>query len=273
MNSTQHGFAEINGASLYYEVAGAGRPFVMLHGHLLDCRQWDDQFAVFAATHRVVRYDARGFGQSSLPPAPFSYADDLFGLMQFLGLQSAHLMGCSGGGGTCLDFALQHPAMADALILVDSNLDGYRLSDKGPPPLPLLAYFEARQRGDLEQAVELSLVAFTDGPRRKPGQVNPVARERMRAMSAALFPRPPVPEAVPHGLQPPALDWLGEIRAPTLAITGAEDNAMLHDIAAIFAARIPGAKSVVIPDAGHHPNLEHPELFNETVAKFLAEIE
>jgi 3-oxoadipate enol-lactonase len=266
MTPTHQGFAEINGASLYYQTAGAGRPFVMLHSHLLDCRQWDDQFAAFAATHQVVRYDARGYGQSSLPPAPFSHAEDLYQLLRFLGVEHAILMGCSGGGGICLDFALLHPAMADALILVASNVDGYQPS--GPIPPRLLELAQARQRGDLQATLELSLQVFTDGPR-QPGQVNPIARERTRVMSAALFARPPVPEAEPHSLTPPALERLSEITAPTLAITGADDNPMLHDIAAIFAARIPGAKSVLIPDAGHHPNLEHPELFNQIVTMFL----
>ncbi len=271
MNGAGHGFAEINGASLYYEAAGSGPALVMLHGHLLDCRQWDDQFAAFAATHRAVRYDARGFGQSSLPPASFSHADDLYQLLTFLGVEHAVLMGCSGGGGICLDFALLHPDMVDGLILVASSLDGYPLT--GPVPPRLLAYFQARQRGDLAAALELSLQVFTDGPRRAPGQVSPIARERTRVMTAAFLARPSVPEAVPQGLTPPAIERLGEIRAPTLAIVGGEDNEMLHDIAAIFVARIPGARSVVIPDAGHHPNLEHPELFNQIVGKFLGDIQ
>ena len=269
MSQKQQGFAEANGASLYYEMAGAGRPLVMLHGHLVDHRQWDDQFAAFTTAYQVVRYDARGFGGSTLPPAPFSHADDLFQLMRFLGLEQAALMGCSGGGGICLDFALQHPGMVEALVLVASNVDGYQPS--GPIPPRLLAYFQARQSGDRDQAVELSLQAFTDG-RRESGQVNAMARERTRLMTAALLARPAVPEAVPQGLQPPALERLSEIRAPTLAIVGANDDAMLHDIAAVFVARIPGAQSVVIPDAGHHPNLEHPELFNQIVRTFLAGI-
>ena len=60
MSNTEHvqtGFAEINGTTLYYEVAGEGHPFVLEHGHLLDRRSWDDQFAVFAERYRVVRYD------------------------------------------------------------------------------------------------------------------------------------------------------------------------------------------------------------------------
>jgi 3-oxoadipate enol-lactonase len=271
MNASRQGFAEINGASLYYETAGAGVPLVMLHGHLVDSRQWDDQFAAFGATRTVVRYDARGYGQSSLPPAAFSHAADLHALLEFLGLEHVVLMGCSGGGGACIDFTLQHPDMADALILVGSGLGGYQPS--GPMPPQMLAYGQALQSGDLEQALELSLQIFTDGLRRQPEQVDPLVRARTRVMTAALFARPPVPEAMPHGLTPPAIERLGEIHEPTLAIVGGEDDPMLHDIATIFAARIPGAKSVVIPDAGHHPNLEHPELFNQIVAQFLSEIE
>src|SRR2546421_12366832 len=51
----QTGFAEINGTTLYYEVAGAGHPFVLVHGHLLDRRSWDEQFAIFAQRYRVIR--------------------------------------------------------------------------------------------------------------------------------------------------------------------------------------------------------------------------
>jgi 3-oxoadipate enol-lactonase len=270
MSPTHQGFAEINGASLYYETAGAGQPFVMLHGHLLNNHQWDDQFAAFKDTYQVLRYDARGFGQSSLPPVPFSHAADLQRLLEFLELEHLVLMGCSGGGGACIDFTLEHPGMVDALILVGSSLGGYQPS--GPMPPKMMAYGQALQSGDLEQALELSLQIFTDGPGRQPGQVNPVARERTRALSGAQFARPLIPDAVPQDLQPPAIERLGEIHAPTLDITGAEDDPMLHDIAAIFAARIPGAKSVVIPDAGHHPNLEHPELFNQIVSTFLSEV-
>jgi 3-oxoadipate enol-lactonase len=269
MPPSRQGFAEINGASLYYEIAGAGQPFIMLHGHLVDSRQWDDQFAAFSANHLVVRYDERGFGQSSLPPAAFSHVDDLFKLMQFLGLPHAILMGCSNGGSICLDFSLQHPDMVDGLILVDSSLGGYQPS--GPMPPKVLAFVQARQRGEVAAAVELALEVSTDGARRKPQQVNPVARERARVMSADLFARPAVPQAVSVELMPPTLERLGEIHVPTLAITGAEDDPMFRDIAGIIAARIPGAQTVVIADAGHHPNLERPELFNEIVAKFLSE--
>jgi 3-oxoadipate enol-lactonase len=263
-----HGFAEINGASLFYEMAGAGDPLVMLHGHLVDSGQWDEQFAALSAAHTVVRYDARGYGQSSQPTAEFSHPADLLALLAFLNLDRAALMGCSGGGAACVEFALLNPGRVTALILVGSGLGGYQLS--GPPPPQVLAYSQALQRGDLEQAIELSLALFTDGPRRRPEQVNQQAREHTRRMTAGMFARPLDGQRLATGLTPPAIERLGEIHAPTLVITGAEDNPIIHDIAALLLARIPGAKSVTIPDAGHHPNLEHPALFNQIVEQFLA---
>jgi pimeloyl-ACP methyl ester carboxylesterase len=264
--STANGFAEVNGARLYYEIAGAGDSLVMLHGHLIDSGQWDDQFEVFARHYRVVRYDARGFGRSSKPADPFAYYQDLYAILAFLGIKQAYLMGCSGGGATILDFALAYPKMTSALILVGAGIGGYQFTGE-PPPL-VLAMREARERGDLARAVELALQLWTDGSNRKPEQVNPAARERTRAMTAQLFARPDV-EAPENPLEPPAISRLAEIRVPTLAIVGDKDVLPIQEIADMIAAQVPGARKAVIPDAGHHPNMEHPALFNQIVLEFL----
>src|SRR5215831_10211398 len=94
----ESGFATVNGASLYYEVAGTGRSLVLLHGGLVDCRMWDDQFSEFAEHYRVVRFDMRGHGKSDFPEAPYSLSDDVYGLLQFLGIEKTVLMGQSLGG-------------------------------------------------------------------------------------------------------------------------------------------------------------------------------
>src|SRR5256884_5657899 len=127
----QTGFAKINGTTLYYEVAGTGHPFVLAHGHLLDRRSWDDQFAVFAQRYRVIRYDQRGFGDSGLIAKGESYSDrqDLYELMKFLGIECAYLMGVSGGGALAIDFTLEHPEMVDALIPVTAGVSGFRLPE------------------------------------------------------------------------------------------------------------------------------------------------
>ena len=266
--STEQGFAEVNGARLYYEVAGEGQPLVMLHGHLIDSGQWDEQFAVFARRYRVVRYDARGFGQSSKPPDPFAHHEDLRAILAFFGIERAYLIGCSGGGAAIIDFALAYPEQAGALVLVGAGLAGYQWTEV--PPLALVLR-EAHERGDIDGAVELSLQLWTDGTDRTPEQVNPAAREKIRAMSARLFARPEV-DAPINQLEPPAIARLAEIRASALAIVGDRDVPPILEIADMIAAQVAGARKVVIPDAGHHPNMEHPELFNQVVLDFLGEL-
>src|SRR3712207_6073571 len=88
---------------------------------------WDDQVPAFAARHRVVRYDLRGFGASS-PPAlgePYTHADDLSALLTHLGIARATVVGLSMGGWVAQDFALAHPAALRALVLVDSYVRRY----------------------------------------------------------------------------------------------------------------------------------------------------
>ena len=163
MSNTQHvqtGFAELNGTTLYYEVAGAGHPFVLVHGHLLDRRSWDDQFAVFAGRYRVIRYDQRGFGDSGLITKGESYSDrqDLYALMKFLGIERAYLMGVSGGGALAIDFTLEHPEMVDALIPVTAGVSGFRPTeeDKQKHPDVVRMYTslnEAFERHDIARAV------------------------------------------------------------------------------------------------------------------------
>ena len=64
----QHrGLAAANDTCLHYEVSGAGDPLVLIRGHALDTRMWDDQFAAFGRQYRVIRYDMRGYGRSALP--------------------------------------------------------------------------------------------------------------------------------------------------------------------------------------------------------------
>ncbi len=267
MSNSQSGFAPINGAQLYYEVAGSGQPLVMLHSHLVDSGQWDEQFVYFAATHQVIRYDARGFGQSDLPPEPFAHHQDLYSLLIHLGIDHAHLMGCSGGGMTILDFALAYPQMVGKLVLVATAVSAYRPTT--PPPPIMLAMNAARAEGQIERAVELSVQALTDGPRRSPEQVDATVRERTRAMSTQLFARPPVPDAEPQWPDLPAAR-LSTITAPTLVIIGAEDQPPLHEISDMVIKQISHVQKVIIPNAGHHPNMEQPALFNRAVEPFLA---
>ena len=119
------GFVEINGTQLYYEMMGTGHPLVLLHGGYMDRRMWDDQFAAFADSYQVIRYDIRGFGKTELPQVPYADRQDLYELLQFLGIKKTYLLGLSLGGEIAIDLTLEHPEMVDALILVGSPIPGY----------------------------------------------------------------------------------------------------------------------------------------------------
>ena len=263
------GFVEVNGARLWSETAGSGPALVMLHGHLIDSGQWDSQFVEFAQAFRVVRYDARGFGRSDKPAAPFAFHEDLRAVLASLDIPPALLMGCSGGGATVIDMALAYPDSVVGLVLVGSAVSGYAFS--GPQPPKIVAMREARERGDIDDAVELGLQLWTDGERRRLQQVDPVVREHTRPMMTRQLSRPTVAAEV-RTLDPPAISRLAEIRVPTLVVVGADDSPPIHDIAELLTGQITGARKVVIPDTGHHPNMEHPAAFNEMVLSFLKSI-
>jgi 3-oxoadipate enol-lactonase len=106
IESGQSGIAAVNGARLYYEVAGDGPAVVLLHAGIADSRMWDEQFDELARRYRMIRYDARGFGRSDLPAGPFAPHDDLRGLLQILGVERAALVGLSMGGATAIDFTI-----------------------------------------------------------------------------------------------------------------------------------------------------------------------
>ena len=103
------GTAEVNGTQIYYEIRGKGHPLVLVHGGLMDRRMWDDQFEFFARDYKVIRYDVRGHGRSAVPSEPFSHTHDLYGLLNYLNIESTYLIGLSMGGAIAIDFVLEHP--------------------------------------------------------------------------------------------------------------------------------------------------------------------
>ncbi len=264
LKNFQTGKAHFDGADLYYEVAGEGPALVLAHAGFVDRRMWDDQFPIFAQHYRVVRYDRRGFGNSQLTPGPFSHRRDLYQLLKFLDIERAHLLGCSAGGAAIVDFALEHPEMAASLTLVDSALGGYRF--QGDMPKPLQDLGAAIQANDLDKAAELAVRLWIDGPHRTPDQVDARIRERGREMARTALPNAFVME---EPLQPPAIERLHEIAAPTLVIIGDLDDASIATIGDLMTTRIVGARKVIISGAAHLPNMDKPEEFNREVLAFL----
>lgn len=260
------GLARINGAQLYYEIAGQGRPMLLLHGGLADSRMWDDQFNVFARRYRVIRLDLRGFGRSTPAEGPYALHDDLHDLLQELRAAPAIVVGVSFGGEVAIDLALAYPETVMALILVSSALGGTQFTEETMARLS--AADDAAEAGDLPLAVELENQLWIDGRDRAPEEIAAGVRERTRVMNLSNW-NIDNEKGEPEKLDPPAAERLGEIRIPTLIITGDRDVPDILTIADTLQRGISEAESVVIPDTAHHLTMEKPAEFNRLVLDWL----
>jgi len=260
------GYAEFGQSKLYYEVAGKGEPTViLLHGGMLDHTMWDEQFELLAETHRVVRYDASAHGRSALPPEAYWDHADLRGLMDYLEIPRAVLVGLSMGGRVAIDMALEEPDRVQAVVAVSSGLGGYRfVSDYHIANRNTM--IAAWKSGDFDGVVEAFQRDWTDGPARNPEDVDPKVREMVRAMARNTV------ESVMEGrsLQTPAIERLDELDVPMLVVVGELDMPGIHEIADLLVESNPNANRVVVQDAAHMVNLEQPEEFNRLLLGYLA---
>lgn len=260
----------INGAEIYYELAGDGPPVVLLHAGIADRRMWELQFEAFAnatgggSRHTVLRYDQRGYGRTAPTPGAFSQREDLRGLLDALGIERASLVGCSMGSRAALDFALRYPDRVDRLVLVSPSVNGFDYTGR---PSPLWAEIEAAEMdGDQARVNELEIQMWVAGPRRAPEQVAPWVRELALEMNAIALANEGI------GQEQPAQSVEGrlhKLRPPTLVVVGEEDTPWTRATAGWLMRYLDSARRIDLPDAGHLPNMEQPEAFNAAVLSFL----
>jgi pimeloyl-ACP methyl ester carboxylesterase len=252
---------ELNGTRLFVQEAGVGPAIILVHGFTLDLRMWDDEFQALADSFRVVRYDLRGFGRSTLPGTEaYSHADDLLALLDHLRIRRAFLMGLSMGGRVVVDFSLLHPERVSGIIAVDAVLAGYKFVEWNTAPVA-----QAAKDKGLAAAREAWLgdALFTTANARP--QVAARLRTMVQDYSGWHWEHPNPWTA----LQPPTLERLGEIRAPTLVIVGQQDLPDFQRMADLLAQGIRGAQHVRLAGAGHMSNMEEPAAFLSAVRSFL----
>jgi len=258
------GFAEINGGRIYYETAGAGHPLVLIHGGQMDRRMWDEQFALFSKSYRVIRYDLRGFGKSPASTNVYADEEDLAALLKYLHVEKAYVVGLSLGGRVAIDFALTHADMLDAIVPVAPGLSGFHFSSD---PTDMDSW-RAAQAGDWEKVTEYWLKNAYMAPAMENPKIAPRLHELALENAHENLDNP----VLDSTLNPPAIDRLPDVKTPTLIIVGNRDVSDIHEICGLLYARIPGAKEIVIQGSGHIVNMEQPEQFNQAVLNFLASV-
>ncbi len=255
--------ATVNSTQLSYEVKGQGHPLVFIHGGVISSSEWNEQFAPFAERYQTIRYDVRGFGKSAPRTVPYSNVEDLYQLLRFLKVGKTYLVGGSMGGAIAVDFALEHPEMVDALVLVGPALGGWPYS---------LAF---AQRG-----YQIILATVAEGPAKGadlwldsyliPAPQNPEARQQFRQLFIADFHGFLAPWYLARPLNPPTLQRLSELHVPTLIITGELEDPENLAVADTLATKVGGARKITVSQAGHIVAMEKPAEFNRIVLDFLS---
>jgi pimeloyl-ACP methyl ester carboxylesterase len=261
---TGHGFAPVNGTRLYYEVRGRGKPLVLIHGGQLDSRMWDDQFELFAKHFRVLRYDVRGYGGSPRGERPYSDAEDLAALLDYVGMPKAHLVGLSLGGRIALDFALPRPQRVHSLILSGPGLAGFDTTFTEEDAQMFAIITAARDEGP-DKATELWL----KNPYMAPAMEHARLASRLRLLSRENAHNWLANPFLQRSPRPLAAKRLADVKAPTLLLIGGRDTKRAKEVVVFLVKGVAGSKKVEIPKAGHLLNMEDPESFNTAVLDFL----
>lgn len=243
--------------SIRYQVTGSAGPALLLsHGFGATSAMFAGNVADLAATHRVVTWDLRGHGSSDYPADPESYSGanalaDMAALLAELRLDRAVLGGHSLGGYLSLQFTVTHPDRVAGLVLIDTG-PGFR-NDAARDEWNRQAHRTA------DRLADRGLAGLGGSPELHGGE----HRDATGLINAARY---TLTQQDAH-----VIDGLPQIAVPTLVVVGADDKPFLG-AADYMTAKIPGARKVVIPAAGHAPNVSQPEIFNAEVSRFLSEL-
>jgi pimeloyl-ACP methyl ester carboxylesterase len=253
----KEGIAQLADTRLWFrDTGGTGEPIVLLHPASGSALIWGYQQGAFAkAGYRVIAYSRRGYyGSAPVDRAkPGTGAEDLHGLVEFLGLGKFHAVASAAGGSVASDYAFSHPERLLSLT-VSSNQFGVVDGDiaaAGKRIRPMIwdeIPVEFREVGPSYHAVNPEGFRLWVELERKSGLVDTFRQPLKNRITDAM---------------------LATLAVPTLVISGAADLATPPSIGRMIAAKIPNAELVVAPEAGHSVYWEQPEVFNRAVLAFI----
>ncbi len=244
--AVKSGFAPVNGISMYYAIYGSGDPVLLIHGGLSSSNYWVHQVMVLAKSHKVIVADSRGHGRSTRTDEPMSYdlmAADYVALLDYLRIERTALVGWSDGGIICIAIAMTHPERLSKLFAHAANVtvDGLK------PETPIIA--------TPSSAVTPTPISY---------ESSSIELSEKVAFAADI-----------HRMWYSEPNWtskqLEQIHVPTAIVIGDHDEAIRFEHTEYMASVIPGAKLIVLKNAGHLAPLQHPEAYSKAILDFLSE--
>lgn len=260
--------AESGKARLAYDVTGAGEPVLLIHAGVTDRRSWLHLVPLLERDHQVVTFDQRGYGETTYEPESWSLVDDAIAVLDAAGVERAAVVGCSVGGGAALDLALEHPDRVSKLVLIAASASGAPWFEEYEGAVGELVdkTDAAEESGDTEEANRLLAWVWLDGPGSPEGRVGGAARELFLEMNGANL---RAEEPGERRRYEPVWDRLGEIKVPTLVMSGELDLPDQLPVDQGMAERIPDARLLVLPGVAHLPHLENDETCLAAITDFL----
>jgi pimeloyl-ACP methyl ester carboxylesterase len=256
-------FLDRDGVKIYYEVHGShGPPLLLTHGYSSTSSMWQAQIQTLSQHHTLILWDMRGHGQSDYPTNPSAYSEALtIGDMAALldtatGASSnrrAIVGGLSLGGYMSLAFYRVHPHRVSALLIIDTG-PGFK-KDAARESWNKTA----RDAGDRLERDGLAALQSASPERSRANHRD--ASGLARAERGMLTQR-----------DARVIESLSAIKVPALVVVGADDKPFLA-ASDYMAAKIPGARKVVVPAAGHAVNIDQPQAFLDAVLPFLNGLE
>jgi 3-oxoadipate enol-lactonase len=256
--------------SLFVERAGGGRPLLLIHGFPFSHRMWQPQLETLSRSSMVIAPDLRGHGQSPPTPGPYSMdmlADDCAGVLKKLEIpQPAVICGLSMGGYVSFAFIRRHPQLVAGLILVATRAGADTEEGRNNRE-------NAAQKVKMEgiQPVIDSMLPIVMSPKTYQERAGLV--QQVEGIMAQTSPEGMVSALMGMKSRPDSMPTLEKIAVPTMVLHGADDQIIPTSEAEVMHAAVKGSDLEIIPNAGHLPNLEQPQLFDQAVEEFLSGLE
>jgi pimeloyl-ACP methyl ester carboxylesterase len=256
------GYYQNHGITTHFRIDGDGPVIALIHGVGGRLDTWDAFLEEFGAGYRMLRYDLRGFGESTKVKGRYelgSYVEDFVALLDHLGIERCHVVGFSLGGIIAQAIALVYPARVDRLVLC-STIAGVGPEDKAF----LRERYRALQTSTPEEHFRRSIDLYFSQEYQK---AHPEVIAEMQARRKEIDPEC-FAAAYRIIAETDLAEDLPKVTAKTLVMTGEYDRAS-PQMAAVMADRIPGAQLIIFPGLRHNLARENPKLLAHTIRKFL----